>query len=230
VSGGRRDFPQFSRIFDDGTGKVGFNDDFKGHLTEMMVKSDNSAAGEVIQRIGFKYVNGALAKEGFFDKVGLWLGGDYVTGDEAKRKGYTDFEPVPLDKDVNKSVHEGSSTSQGATAEAVAKLLTLVASGRLISADASKEMQELMEKQKLESDFKTGLAGPPLRYSIRIYGKIGVGLGVGDDCAVIERTADLGGGRTKRIKYVAVGLREPVPYNLKKLIAALDGCVVQNNK
>jgi hypothetical protein len=228
-----KDFPRFAAIFDPNSRPLDFSDDFKKHLKKMMHKSDNESAAECIHRVGYQYLNGALKSAGLFDTVGLWIGGDYVGGDYAKKRGYKEFVEIPIDKDANPKIHARTKlTTQGATAEAVAKLLTLIELGRLVSAGASAEMQAIMAGQTLESDFREGLVGAPLSYTLtRIYGKIGIEYGVGDDCAVIERRAVLRASPRleKPIKYAAVGLREPVPYNLKKLIRKLDACVVQNN-
>jgi Beta-lactamase enzyme family len=228
-----KDFPKFAAMFDPLSRPLDFTAEFKKHLEKMIHKSDNESAAECIHRVGYQYLNGALRSAGLFDTVGLWMGGDYVDGDYAKKRGYKDFVEIPIDKDANPRIHAKiKMTSQGATAEAVAKFLVLVEIGKLVSAGASREMQALMAGQLLESDFKEGLIKPPLSYTLdRIYGKIGIEYGVGDDCAVIERRAVVRASPRleKTIKYAAVGLREPVAYNLKKLIRALDDCVVKNN-
>lgn len=233
VSKRHKDFPKFAAIFDPNSRPLDFNDDFKKHLKKMIQKSDNESAAECIHRVGYQYLNGALKSAGLFDGVGLWMGGDYVGGDYAKKRGYKEFEEIPIDKDANPRIHARTKlTTQGATAEAVAKFMVLIEIGQLVSAGASAEMKAIMAGQLLESDFKEGLTRPPLSYTLNsIYGKIGIEYGVGDDCAVIERKAVVRASPKleKTIKYAAVGLREPVAYNLRKLIRALDDCVVKNN-
>jgi hypothetical protein len=235
VSSRHPDFPQLDQIFTS-AGDIDFNDDFKKHLTDMVQVSKNEAAAECVHRLGYQYINGALAAAGLFDSAGsggLWVGGDYVKGDYAKRRKYEDFEEIPVNKGVNKAIHDPKGvTTQGATAESVAKFLALVDTDQLVSARASRDMRVLMRGQVLDSDFKNGLKK---RFTLMdSYGKIGVGVysrGNGDDCAVIERMATVSTGPDVegKIRYVAVGLREPVPYNLEKLIHKLDRCVVQNN-
>jgi hypothetical protein len=235
ASSRRPDFPKLDQIFAL-TGPLDFNGDFRKQLTDMVQLSKNEAAAECIHRLGYQYINGALAAAGLFDSAGsggLWVGGDYVSGDYAKVRRYEDFEEVPVDKGVNKAIHDPRGvTTQGATAEAVARFLALVDTNQLVSPQASQDMRVLMRGQVLDSDFKTGLKK---RFTLTdVYGKIGVGVygrGNGDDCAVVERMAVVSTGPNveKKIRYVAVGLREPVPFNLEKLIHKLDRCIVQNN-
>jgi hypothetical protein len=51
---------------------------FLGHMREMIVQSDNFEAGITIRTLGYGLINGTLANAGFFKSgKGIWLAGDY---------------------------------------------------------------------------------------------------------------------------------------------------------
>lgn len=84
--------PKYKRIFiaseNAGQYSVDFRIDstnpdgnFLGFLKDMIIDSDNIAAGRTIRTLGYSCINGILAEGGFFDpatKEGIWLAGDYV--------------------------------------------------------------------------------------------------------------------------------------------------------
>jgi hypothetical protein len=207
VPSGPKEFPHFDRIFavTGGAGglAIDFNANFRKHMRAMIEHSNNRSAGFCIDAVSFQYLNGALAAEGLYNESGgLWLGGNY-TGRVWKR------EP---------KIH----TTQGATATAVARLLTLVEQGRLVDSDASKEMRALM--RLAGSWFGDGLReAKPARPVSDIYAKVGL-YGTYHDCAVITRSV-----AGKLIRYAAVVLTARNETVLKQLIVRLDDYVQMNN-
>jgi hypothetical protein len=184
-------------------GSLGFRD----RMNLMISESDNRAAGSCIRDIGFQYLNGALAAEGLYDSGnsrGLFLGGGYDGGTVWGRE-----------KVVN--------TAQGATASAVAHMLVLLETDRLVDAQASHEMRWIMAHAG--SFFGEGLMqAKPARTASKIYAKVGRNDPNFDDGAVIERVVN-----GKLIRYAAVGLNASSRKMLHDLIIQLDDCIVANN-
>lgn len=210
VPAGRADFPQFARIFDiagsKGAWTISFRGDFMHHMELMIGESKNSSAGFCIDRLGFQYINGALASEGFYSAgdLGMWLGGNY-----AGRA----WMPEPKTK----------LTHQGATAISVAKFLSLLEDNRLISVDASKEMRRIMALAG--TWFVEGLnrARPPRPVSSS-YAKVGI-YGKYHDCAVLER----GSAKGRTVRYAAVVLGASDPDIIRDIAIRLDDYVVASN-
>src|SRR5262249_45168275 len=60
--------------------------DFMARMRLMIRWSCNNSAGSCVRDLGFQYMNGALAEDGFADNKQngiLWLGGDYGFGNKA---------------------------------------------------------------------------------------------------------------------------------------------------
>lgn len=128
---------------------------------------------------------------------------------------------------------------QSATAGSLAAFMALLMQNRLVSPQASDEMQALIKKEPnpthpgTQSPFKNGILrlqdGGSLQIALSKLGSMG---GV-DDCAFIKR--DLGevekDGKKMRLslRYVAVGLRARSSRQLEDLIIELDKCVLANN-
>jgi hypothetical protein len=210
VVNGRPDFPRFGQIFNiagsQGGWTLTFTKDFMHHMELMIGESKNSSAAFCIDRIGFQYLNGALEAEGFYsaENLGMWLGGNY---------GGRSWMSEPKTK----------LTHQGATAKSVAEFLTLVEDGRLVSADASKDMRRIMGLAG--TWFFEGLsqAKPPRAVSSS-YAKVGI-YGKYHDCAVIER----GSRQGKLIRYGIVTLFAPDPDYIRKIAVKLDDYVLASN-
>jgi len=208
---GRRDFPQFSKIFDisgvKGAWALNFTGDYMKHTELMIGHSDNRSASICIDRLGFQFINGALEAEGFYSHAngGMWLGGNY---------GGKSWMLEPKTK----------LTHQGATARSVAKFLALVEDNRLISPAASTEMRRIM-----------GLAGTwfveglmrakPARSVTSSYAKVGIYSGKYHDCAVLERGTKDG----RLLRYAAVVLGATDPQVIRELAVKLDDYVLASN-
>jgi hypothetical protein len=211
VPGGRPDFPQLRKIFSvsGGTGSwlLEFTRDFMNHMELMIGHSDNRSASICIDRLGFQFINGALAADGLysFEDGGLWLGGNYAG---------RNWMPEPRTK----------LTHMGATAEVVAKFLTLLEDNRLVSAAASTEMRRIMALAG--TWFYEGLArARPPRAVNSAYAKVGIYGGKYHDCAVLERAS--GDGRF--IRYAAVVLGAPDPQIIRNIAVKLDDYVLASN-
>lgn len=99
---------------------------FEDRLALMIGYSNNVASGECIRSVGFVYPNSALLQSGIYDPLagGLWLGSSYA---------HDRFRTDPV-----------AGLSVGATAASLASMFTLLAQGRLVSAQACQEMKALL--------------------------------------------------------------------------------------
>jgi hypothetical protein len=122
--------PKYKEIFAlaaDNT--VDFTPAYRSDLASMISRGTNTGASGVIQRLGFQYINGALAAGGFFNPGtdGLWLTGDFV------------HTPLRLANSLNDQL-----VGQAGTPRAVAKLYTHLAQRSLVDPDSSDEMLALL--------------------------------------------------------------------------------------
>ena len=137
---------------------------FRDWLRLTLRWSNNSAASRCILALGYPYINGALRAAGFFDAAtdaGLWLSGDYLGGDWLPG----DAAGRPLARRWA-ALQGRRVTNFGGTALQVARLLTLLAQGKLVDAPSSAEMVGLMTGARgIGSYIGWGLAGrrPPGR-------------------------------------------------------------------
>jgi hypothetical protein len=63
-----------------GDDRKDFGQSFRSELDRMIQDSDDYSTSYCIRALGYSYINGLLAKAGFFSKdSGIWLAGDYTT-------------------------------------------------------------------------------------------------------------------------------------------------------
>ena len=111
-------------------------------LIEMIRRSDNHASSQMIGRIGLRKIE-ALASDrryGFYDpkKGGIWLGGTYSHGGEEN--------PEPI-----------TGLSHTATAYQVCRFYYLLAYGKLVSPERSRQMLKILAFPDLPGKFLSGL-------------------------------------------------------------------------
>jgi hypothetical protein len=173
------------------------------------------AASTIIRDVGFPYIASTLLQSGLYDPNrggGLWLGADY----------WKIFWTGAL----------AGGEAISATAGSLAAFMTLLAQKRLVSPEASLEMQFLMEKVPATpfpgfgSWFRKGLGWHGAQ---KVLSKVGSARGGVDECAYIERQVDDGSRGKKLLRYVAVGLRAKDGSDLEQLIVELDKCILANN-
>lgn len=128
--------PNYSAVLQLGAAGGDFVVDFTqaqlNAFEDMMVQQHNPGATTTIHGLGYPYLNGKIADDGFFDGVGegLWLAGDYTFGTQWPSARI----PCVNDQD----------TAQGTTAWHLAMLLALLADDRLVGTKSSARMKELM--------------------------------------------------------------------------------------
>ncbi len=184
-----------------------------------MEPASNDTTVTIVGEVGYPYIASALLQSGLYDPNhggGLWLGRDYGGGR---------WQSPPA-----------GGPQQSATAGSLAALMTLVVQERLVDPSSSREMQALLLKEPnpthpgFHSVFQEGIQKLRERGSlVRVLSKAGAADGGFDDCALIERTVDLGSGNKKTLCYVAVGLRAKSEDDLRLLIRELDKCILKNN-
>jgi beta-lactamase class A len=176
----------------------------KEMFTRMVRYSSNIDASRAIHTVGFDYISRLLTspRYHFYDPAqngGLWLGKAYGgPGDFWKRD--------PL-----------HNLSHGATTLQVARFFVLLHQGRLVNAEYSAEMKEILSKPGLHHKFVKGLEGR----NCAIYRKSGTWSKYHADAALIEH-----GGKT----YVAVALMEDERGGeiFPRLIQRLDDVIMAN--
>lgn len=157
--------PDYSAVLKLGAGSdfvVDFTDAQLRAFEDMMVQQHNAGATTTIHGLGYPYLNGKIADDGFFDGTahGLWLAGDYAQQWPAAR--------IPCMNDVD--------TAQGTTARHLAQLLTLLAENRLVGPLSSAGMKDRMARA---GKFFHHQTTPPIwpipgRF-IATHGKVGIG-------------------------------------------------------
>jgi beta-lactamase class A len=191
----------FERVHE---GKLELDDENRELMTKMIRYSSNTAATELIQRVGRDYINKLLSspKYRLYDERyngGLWVGKEYARGVAYKRD--------PL-----------HNLSHGATAFQVARFYYLLETGQLVSPALSQEMKQILGDPGIHHKFVKGLmhAAP----EAQIYRKSGSWRDWHADSAIVEHA-----GRT----YVAVALaKSPVGGKwLTNLITELDTIILE---
>jgi len=191
----------FERIHE---GKLAFNNENRQLMTRMIRHSSNTAATELIHRVGRDYINKVLTspKYGLYDKRfngGLWVGKEYAQGVAYRRD--------PL--------HH---LSHGATTFQVARFYYLLETGQLVSPKLSHEMKKILGDPAIHHKFVKGLM--ETSPDALIYRKSGTWRDWHADSAIVEHA-----GRT----YIAVALAQNPAGGewLKNLIAELDTIILR---
>lgn len=153
--------------------------ELRDEMTRMIRVSDNRAATDVLHRVGFESVAATLQSPDLrlYDerRGGLWVGKAYGQDDYWRR------DPI-------------AQLSHGATARQVARFFVLLEQGQLISAQASRQMKQILGNPGIRHKFVRGLEARP---GARIYRKSGTWRDFHSDAALVERSD---------AKYVVVGL------------------------
>lgn len=182
--------------------KLTLDADAIAELTLMIRNSSNSAASDMLERVGMDYLAQVLQSERYrlYDPAvngGLWVGRPYGAGSAGQRD--------PL-----------HNLSHGATAYQVARFYYLMETGQLVSPEASRQMKEIMGSPALHHKFVKGLE--QTHPGAQVYRKSGTWRTFHADSAIVERN-----GR----RYIAVGLaNDPKGGDwMSKLIVAMDDIV-----
>lgn len=214
---------------------VGFSSGFGnvllgGDLRDMIQWSDDRASSRCIAYLGFEWINALLRQSGLAsmsaapEPNGFYLGRLYSaldTESDPYLKKYPYFWPG----------HRTTETQYG-SAQAVAQLLTLLATDQLVDKRSSGEMRDLLLDQNSLSFFGNALDTLLGSRAPRLQAKVGYlpKENRAGDCAIVSRlTTD-----KHRIRYVAVGLGAKFESNnrnsaLESLIKDLDACVLTRN-
>ncbi len=194
-------FGAFERIQN---GEMALNEENRRLLTQMIRYSSNSAATEMLHRVGKEYLAELLqsSKYQLYCKAmngGLWVGKEYGRGVAWKRD--------PL--------HH---LSHGATAIQAARLYYLMENGQLLKPELAKEMKAILGQPGIAHKFVKGLkkAAP----EAVIYRKSGTWKQFHADSAIVEHEGH---------RYIAVALAESPQGShwLSELIVAMDEIVLQ---
>jgi beta-lactamase class A len=195
----------FERIAE---GKLPLDDNLRKTMTNMIRHSSNTAATEMIRKVGGDYINKVLAspKYKLYDpnhNGGLWVGKEYGS---AKA-----FHRDPL-----------YNLSHGATAMQTARYYYLLETGQLVSPKHSHEMKNILSKPGISHKFVKGLEANH-HGDLQIFRKSGTWRSYHADSALIEHD-----GR----RYIAVALaKDPKGGEwMKKLIHEMDEIILALHK
>ncbi|MBV6702361.1 hypothetical protein [Kitasatospora aureofaciens] len=157
--------PNYSAVLQLGSGPdflVDFTPAQTSAFEDMMVQQHSPGATTTIHGLGYPYLDGKIADDGFFDSTssqGLWLAGDYAGVWPAVR--------IPCVNDVD--------TAQGTTARQLAGLLTLLADDKLVGQKSSQGMKGLMARAGKLFPQTTPPIWPPGGQFLATHGKVGIG-------------------------------------------------------
>ena len=144
------DFPRLEALFEGVPREIRFTQSTKTNLRWMIEDSSNTAAKELMQLLGFQYINGAVRNEGLSDGPGrgIWLQTRF--GDLVRWKG------APK-----------AAVGQGVSPRALTKMFLAIYRQRLVDSDASHEMDALLAAAQK----KNGLCH--YRNAVEQIGKVG---------------------------------------------------------
>ncbi len=194
-------FGAFSRIE---AGDMQLDTATRDTLTRMIRVSSNTAASEMLERVGMRYLADQLQSPRYrlYDPEhngGLWVGRPYGKGGETLRD--------PL-----------HNLSHGATAYQVARFYYLLETEQLVTPELSREMKAILGNPGIQHKFVKGLKS--VSPAAQIYRKSGTWKNWHADSAIVEHA-----GRT----YIAVALAESPQGGewLKNLIGEMDQIILQ---
>ena len=183
-------------------GEMSLDDETLEKLKLMIQRSSNSAASEMLNRVGIDYLAELLQSPRYrlYDPEkngGIWVGKEYGKAPARRRD--------PL-----------HNLSHGATALQVARFYYLLETGQLVSPDLSKLMKSILAETEIEHKFVKGLKA--VQPDLSIYRKSGTWGPYHSDSAIIEHH-----GR----RYIAVALAKSQQGEqwLQNLIVALDSII-----
>jgi beta-lactamase class A len=183
-------------------GEMSLDDETLEKLKLMIQRSSNSAASDILNRVGIDYLAELLQSPRYrlYDPEkngGIWVGKEYGKSPARRRD--------PL-----------HNLSHGATALQVARFYYLLETGQLVSPELSKLMKSILAETEIEHKFVKGLKA--LQPDLSIYRKSGTWGPYHSDSAIIEHH-----GR----RYIAVALAKSQQGEqwLQNLIVALDGII-----
>ncbi|MFE7332705.1 hypothetical protein ACFU8W_49380 [Streptomyces sp. NPDC057565] len=156
--------PNYSAVLELGSGPdftVDFTTAQLDAFENMMVKQENPGATTTIHGLGYPYLNGKIADDGFFDggTNGAWLAGDYAQIWPAAR--------IACLNDAD--------TAQGTTVWHLAKLMTLLADGKLVGPLSSGGMKQFMARAGNFFHQTTPPIWPTNGRFLATHGKVGIG-------------------------------------------------------
>ena len=183
-------------------GRLVMDEELETLIRQMIKVSSNTAATQVLERVGIDYLAEVLTSERYllYDadrNGGLWVGKPYAKEPASRRD--------PL-----------HNLSHGATSFEVARFYYLLETGRLVSPEASARMKAILADSSINHKFVRGLN--EARPGSKIFRKSGSWGNYHADSALVERD-----GR----KYIAVALaNNPLAGGwLPRLIVGLDDII-----
>ena len=210
---------------------VAFSRAFKDEFVQMIRISNNRIASRVILKLGFNYIASVLWQTGIYDPArggGLWVGRAYAGGK------YWHRDPV-------------GNQSHGISPFSMARYMTLLAQGRLVSPEQSISMREYLSNTRFRIKFvrsliRIGLSvnkdNPgqknPAKRAV-VFRKSGTMKGshrISHDATIILRTVcrDKACKESVKLRYVATGASQHgAVSSMPSMGQKLDECIRRNN-
>ena len=220
ISGGAKSnqqVPTYKNVFAvtnlGGKLQIQFTPGYRDNLKRMIVNSDNDAAGICIHGLGFGYLNGALEQGGFFDstsKTGVWAAGDFKHGWTAVR--------IPCE-------NLAGGTAQGATTDALARLMTVIVFGNVLDNRSHFEMSKLLREAAHGTD--PSFLSRPIMGHLREDQVLHAKIGIGEDPDVLSEAELLKGVGAKPGKSYMVAWQnvENLAVNVTKIIDIIKDAI-----
>jgi len=187
-------------------GNIAFSDTAEQLLRAMIRSSNNEAASVVINSIGLRYIDSCSVALGLYDarSGGLWLGAPFGEGPRYRA------DPV-------------SGLSHACSADALARLFTLLAENALVDSTASVEMRDILSRTNINNRFHRALRR--VHPDAAIYRKTGTWYGETNTWAHEACLVERG-----KVRYVAVVTckGDDCPGLLDRFIVPLDAAIVKH--
>lgn len=158
-----------------------FTANFKNHMRQMIIVSNNCSAGECIVRLGYPYINVKLMEDNFFEGTtwntptpkGIWLAGTYIEPTCFNVSKNLPYIRLTTTNDCDQSHFCGS--AQNTSSREMARFFLKILLGQLVDASSSQEMFDLLrEAQGSDSSFVSRVTSPTLLFTVE-----GVKIGIG---------------------------------------------------
>jgi hypothetical protein len=193
--------------------QVDFKPQYKHHMKQMIVDSNNLSGAVCIHGLGFSYINGALEQGDFFDsstKKGVWAAGDFGHG----------WAPVRIPCE-----NYADGTAQGATTDALARLMAMLTVGGVLETPSHIDMSKLLREAAVNAFVSRSGIANHLSADQVTHSKLGIGT---PDISVISEVERLQGIGSKpdRTYIVAWQNVDNWESNITKMIAIIKGAII----
>lgn len=158
-----------------------FTSNFKNHMRQMIIVSNNCSAGECIVRLGYPYINVKLMEDNFFDGTawntptpkGIWLAGTYIEPTCFNVSKNLSYIRLTTTNDCDQTAFCGS--AQNTSSREMARFFLKILLEQLVDSPSSQQMLGILgEAQGSDSSFVSRVTSPTPLFTVE-----GVKIGIG---------------------------------------------------